>query len=139
LQGLLLAAGCDAAAAIPVGVQPDWEAMLRPLPGDFVVFMRGWMFPGGKGLPGDTGGKGGGGGGGGGGSGSGSGGKGSSGGAPRVSSGAGGGGGWLSSVGAAADVALLPDVAAILPTYQDMVRWCTWHTAALILPSTDRA
>lgn len=66
--------------------------MLRSQPDDFCEFMRRWMFPGGKGLH-----------------------------PPAVASGGGGGGERISLVGAAADVAALPDVAATLPTYRDMV------------------
>jgi hypothetical protein len=128
-----LAAGCDAAASIPSGVQPDWEAMLRwgavqvensvdpalesawfqtlILSSDTLVskFLLSnttctatlrarpddfCEFMRGWMFPGGQG---------------------------LITSAATGHSGWISLVGAAADVAALPDVAATLRTYQDMV------------------
>jgi hypothetical protein len=45
MLGLFLSVDIDITAAIKEGHQPDWEAILRPTPQDFVSTIKPWLYP----------------------------------------------------------------------------------------------
>jgi tetratricopeptide (TPR) repeat protein len=45
INAILLALGYRIGRPIPNGLQPDWEAILRPSPEEYVAMLRDWIFP----------------------------------------------------------------------------------------------